>query len=70
MASDYAAGVLARCGLVKSFEIQPNDSTAVLDTDMDEKALLKSLHSRGRNAERRATREGCEVAQVPLTEEN
>ena len=70
VASDYAAGVLARCGLVKSFEIQPNDSTAVLDTDMDEKALLKSLHSRGRNAVRRATREGCEVAQVPLTEEN
>ena len=62
--------MLARCGLVKSFEIQPNDSTAVLDTDMDEKALLKSLHSRGRNAVRRATREGCEVEQVPLTEEN
>ncbi len=70
VASDYAAGVMARSGLVKSFEIQPNDSTAVLDTDMDEKALLKSLHSRGRNAVRRAIREGCEVDQVPLTEEN
>ncbi|PZP37042.1 MAG: methicillin resistance protein [Kocuria rhizophila] len=70
LASDYASGLLARCGLVKSFEIQPNDSTAVLDTTPDEKALLKSLHSRGRNAVRRATREGCEVERVELTEDN
>ncbi|MEX5299180.1 peptidoglycan bridge formation glycyltransferase FemA/FemB family protein [Kocuria sp. CPCC 205292] len=68
--SDYARGVLARAGLKKSFNIQPNDSTAILDTDRDEEAVLKSLHSRGRNAVRRALREGCTVERVELTEQN
>ena len=70
VASDRADALLARAGLVRAFEIQPNDSTAVLDTTPDEKDLLKSLHSRGRNAVRRATREGCEVHRVEPTEEN
>ncbi|SIM04302.1 acetyltransferase (GNAT) family protein [Kocuria sp. AG109] len=68
--SPERAAFLHRAGLVKQFNIQPNDSTAVLDTDKDEEAVLKSLHSRGRNAVRRAIREGAEVEQVELTEEN
>lgn len=64
------AAFLHRTGLVKQFNIQPNDSTAILDTTGDEEAVLKSLHSRGRNAVRRAIREGAEVEQVELTEEN
>lgn len=70
LASDYACGVLARSGLRKAFNIQPNDSTAVLATDADEETVLKSLHSRGRNAIRRALREGSTVERVALTEQN
>lgn len=64
------AALLQRAGLKKQFNIQPNDSTAVLATDKDEEEVLKSLHSRGRNAVRRALREGAEVERVELTEEN
>ena len=68
--SEENAAFLTRAGLVKQFNIQPNDSTAVLATDADEETVLKSLHSRGRNAVRRAKREGAEVSRVELTEEN
>lgn len=60
----------ARAGLVKTFNIQPNDSTAVLDVTPEENKLLRNLHSRGRNAIRRAIREGVEVVQAEPTEEN
>ncbi|WP_030015791.1 lipid II:glycine glycyltransferase FemX [Curtobacterium sp. S6] len=68
--SEENAAFLNRAGLVKQFNIQPNDSTAILATDSDEESVLKSLHSRGRNAVRRAKREGAEVERVELTEEN
>lgn len=68
--SESRSAFLHRAGLVKQFNIQPNDSTAILRTDADEETVLKSLHSRGRNAVRRAKREGAEVEQVELTEEN
>lgn len=61
---------MAKTGLVKSFNIQPNDSTAVLSTEGTEEEVLKSLSSRGRNAVRRSAREGCVVERVELTEEN
>lgn len=64
------AAFLAKAGLKKSFNIQPNDSTAILATDKSEEDVLKSLSSRGRNAVRRSLREGCEVKRVELTEEN
>ena len=70
LASEAHAAFLTRAGLVKQFNIQPNDSTAILDTRGDEQSVLKSLHSRGRNAVRRAIREGAEVHRVELTEEN
>ena len=57
-------------GLVKTFNLQPNDSTALLDTSMDSEQLLKNLSSRGRNAVRRAIREGADVRRVEPTEEN
>ncbi|MGV3102796.1 lipid II:glycine glycyltransferase FemX [Rothia sp. 32237D007AR] len=70
IADDSANAFMAKTGLVKSWNIQPNDSTAILDTDKSEDDVLKSLSSRGRNAVRRSLREGCEVERVPLTEEN
>lgn len=57
-------------GLVKTFNLQPNDSTALLDTTPDTEQLLKNLSSRGRNAVRRAIREGADVRRVEPTEEN
>ena len=70
IADDSINAFMAKTGLVKSWNIQPNDSTAILDTDKSEEDVLKSLSSRGRNAVRRSLREGCEVERVPLTEEN
>lgn len=70
LADEQTNAVLSKAGLVKSWNIQPNDSTAILDTDKSEEDVLKSLHSRGRNAVRRSAREGCEVERVELTDEN
>ena len=61
---------LEDAGLVRSFPIQSNDSTALLDTDRSEDEVFKALHSRGRNAVRRAIREEARVERVPVTEEN
>ncbi|GGH61638.1 lipid II:glycine glycyltransferase FemX [Rothia aerolata] len=70
IADEQTKAFFAKTGLVKSFNIQPNDSTAILATDKSEEEVLKSLSSRGRNAVRRSAREGCEVKRVELTEEN
>lgn len=59
-----------RAGLVKSFNLQPNDHTAILDTTPEPNQLLRNLHSRGRNAVRRAEREGVTVQEVEPTDEN
>lgn len=69
-ASDEVSELFTRAGLVKSFELQPNDHTAILDTSPEPNQLLRNLHSRGRNAVRRAIREGVEVHRVEPTEEN
>src|SRR6478609_6834542 len=68
--SDDAARILEGAGLVKTHNLQPNDSTALLDIAPEENQLLRNLHSRGRNAVRRAIREGVEVHNVEPTEEN
>ena len=68
--SDDATRVLDAAGLVKTHNLQPNDSTALLDIAPEENQLLRNLHSRGRNAVRRAIREGVEVHNVEPTEEN
>ncbi len=68
--SDDARRVIEGAGLVKTHNLQPNDSTALLDISPEENQLLRKLHSRGRNAVRRAIREGVEVRNVEPTEEN
>lgn len=64
-----ARATLRAAGLVKTFNLQPNDSTALLDTTAEPNQLLRTLHSRGRNAVRRAIREGVEVQRMEPTEE-
>lgn len=68
--SDDARRVIEGAGLVKTHNLQPNDSTALLDISPQENQLLRNLHSRGRNAVRRAIREGVEVHNVEPTDEN
>jgi lipid II:glycine glycyltransferase (peptidoglycan interpeptide bridge formation enzyme) len=68
--SEDAQQVIEGAGLVKTHNLQPNDSTALLDIAPEENQLLRNLHSRGRNAVRRAIREGVEVHNVEPTEEN
>jgi len=68
--SEDAKRVIEGAGLVKTHNLQPNDSTALLDIAPEENQLLRNLHSRGRNAVRRAIREGVEVRNVEPTEEN
>ncbi len=68
--SEDARRVIEGAGLVKTHNLQPNDSTALLDISPQENQLLRNLHSRGRNAVRRAIREGVEVHNVEPTEEN
>lgn len=68
--TDAAREVMSGAGLVKTHNLQPNDSTALLDISPEENYLLRALHSRGRNAVRRAIREGVEVHTVEPTEEN
>jgi lipid II:glycine glycyltransferase (peptidoglycan interpeptide bridge formation enzyme) len=65
--SEDARAVLAGAGLVKVPNLQPNDSTAILDISPEPRLVLKSLHSRGRNAVRRAEREGVEVVEAEPT---
>ncbi|WP_427004697.1 lipid II:glycine glycyltransferase FemX [Pseudarthrobacter sp. H2] len=68
--SDGAKSVLERAGLLKTHNLQPNDSTALLDISPEDNQLLRNLHSRGRNAVRRAIREGVEVHNAEPSEEN
>ncbi|WP_394941885.1 lipid II:glycine glycyltransferase FemX [Psychromicrobium sp. YIM B11713] len=62
--------VLRDSGMRKTPNLQPNDSTALLDTSPEPNLLMRNLSSRARNAIRRAQREGVEVEQVAATEEN
>ncbi|MCW1250217.1 peptidoglycan bridge formation glycyltransferase FemA/FemB family protein [Acaricomes phytoseiuli] len=62
--------ILRAEGLVKTFNLQPNDSTALLDTTGEQKQLFARFSSRARNAIRRAQREGVDVRQVAPVEAN
>jgi len=61
--SPEVGGQLAAAGLVKTPNIQSNDSTALLDIGAPENQVFRSISSRARNAIRRAEREGCEAVQ-------
>lgn len=65
-----AREILRSSGLVKTFNLQPNDSTALLDTTPEQGKLLKSFSSRARNAIRRAQREEVDVRKVAPVEAN
>lgn len=69
VATKESRAVLAGAGLVKVPDLQPNDSTALLDISPEPNQLLRNLHSRGRNAVRRAMREEVAVVRMEPTEE-
>ncbi len=69
IASEESRAVLSGAGLVKVPDLQPNDSTALLDISPEPNELLRKLHSRGRNAVRRAIREDVQVVPMEPTEE-
>ncbi|AJT42629.1 lipid II:glycine glycyltransferase FemX [Psychromicrobium lacuslunae] len=68
--SERARDLLSSAGLIKTPNLQPNDSTAILDTTPEPQQLMRNLSSRARNAIRRAQREGVEVEKVTPNEEN
>lgn len=68
-ASEEAQQTFEAAGLVQSSIIQPNDHTALLDTDRDSEAILKGMQSNGRNKLRRAIRDEARVERVPVDEE-
>jgi len=69
IASEEARAVLEGAGLIKTADLQPNDHTALLDISPEPNELLRKLHSRGRNAVRRAIREGVEVVRMEPSED-
>lgn len=68
--SEQARAALEKAGLKKTLIIQPNDHTAVLDTDRDPEEIMKGMQSNGRNKLRRAIREEAPVERVEVNEEN
>lgn len=61
---------LSKTGLDKTFAVQPNASTVLVDLSPDINAVLMGLNQKGRNALRRAEREGVTAYPVKSTEQN
>jgi len=70
VATDTSRAVLNGLGALKMPNLQPNDNTVILDIAPETEDILKSFSSRGRNAVRRAIREGVEVRKGEATEED
>lgn len=68
--SEDARQTLGAAGLSPAPIIQPNDHTALLDTDRDPEEILKGMQSNGRNKLRRAIRDEAPVERVEVNEEN
>ncbi len=68
IASEETHAILGGAGLFKAPDLQPNDHTALLDISPEPNELLRKLHSRGRNAVRRALREDVKVVPMEATE--
>lgn len=60
---------LAEMGLEQTFAVQPNASTVLIDLAPDEETILMSFNQKGRNALRRAAREGVTARPVEVTED-
>ena len=61
-------GILKGAKLIKTRAIQPNASTVIIDLDKPLDQILADLPQKGRNALRRAEREGVTVERVELTD--
>ena len=65
-----ASLALEKMGLEKTFVVQPNASTVLIDLAPSADDILMALNQKGRHAIRRAERDGVTAEAVPLTEEN
>lgn len=61
---------LASTALVRSFPVQPNGSTVLIDLAPSLEDILMSFNQKGRHALRRAERDGVTVNAVELTQES
>lgn len=61
---------LAQMGLKRTFAVQPNASTVLIDLSPVTDDILMSFNQKGRNALRRAQREGVVTRAVDSTDEN
>lgn len=61
---------LQQAGLVKTHAIQPNGSTVIVDLAPSLDDIMASFNQKGRNALRRAQRDGVVAKPVDCTEEN
>lgn len=68
--SDDAHEALKAEGLVPTRAVQPNGSTVIVDLAPELDEIMASLNQKGRNALRRAERDGVKTYPAELTEEN
>ncbi|MDO4255213.1 MAG: peptidoglycan bridge formation glycyltransferase FemA/FemB family protein [Kocuria sp.] len=68
--SQQAREAMNNAGLMQSLIIQPNDHTAVVNTERDPEDIMKGMQSNGRNKLRRAIREEARVERVEVNEQN
>lgn len=70
VATESRRAFLARTGLRKQYDIQPNDSTPIVYTDRSEDELFASFDTKCRNKIRRAIKDELDIRRVELTDEN
>lgn len=61
---------ISRAGLVKTFAVQPNAHTVLIDLKPNLDDIMTGLNQKGRHAIRRAERDGVTAQAVDLTEDN
>lgn len=68
--SEETNAELREAGLIPTNPVQPNVSTVVVDLSPDLDTIMADLNQKGRNAIRRAERDGVVAKPVEMTEEN
>lgn len=68
--SDDTKNAIMETGLIPTRAVQPNVSTVIIDTAPSLDEIMASFNQKGRNALRRAEREGVKTRPVEATEEN